>query len=144
MINQSVDAICGFGDSKEKTSIRKFLESIKLEGHIPFRPILFLYYIFRYIDENPNEVDNLSNYKIFLLNLVQRYNVLSFKNNPIFTSKIKKHFEAAIELSLEEKDCKILVTHYQEVLKNIESKMSIAIVGSHRKIDTKTLFPKQK
>lgn len=137
-------------DDKEKSPIRKFLEAIKLEGHIPFRPLLFLYYIFRYVRDNNEELKNLKldkserPYQAYLLDLIRRYSVLSFKNNPAFTSQIKKQFEASISMYLEEEDCKRLITHYEQVIKNIESKMTPMIVLAHRKIDTKTLFPKQK
>jgi len=128
--------------TEEKSTLRKFLEAIKLEGHIPFRPLLFLYYIFRYVQDNKNEINKIVSYKDYLIDLVRRYNVLSFKNNPVFTSKIKKQFEASIQLNLTETDCKRLLSNYEDVLENIESKMSPAIVISHRKIDTKILFPK--
>ncbi len=137
-------------DDKEKSPIKKFLEAIKLEGHIPFRPLLFLYYIFRYVRDNNEELINLKSdkseksYQTYLLDLIRRYSVLSFKNNPAFTSQIKKQFEASISMYLEEEDCKRLITHYEQVIKNIESKMTPMIVLAHRKIDTKTLFPKQK
>lgn len=137
-------------NDKEKSPVRKFLEAIKLEGAIPFRPLLFLYYIFRYVRENNEEQNNLKldksehPYQQYLLDLVKRYNVLSFKNNPGFTSQIKKQFEASISMYLDEEDCKRLITHYEQVIQKIESKMTPMIVLAHRKIDTKTLFPKQK
>ena len=148
IISKAIDEIAGPNSSKEKSSIRKFLEAIRLEGHIPFRPLLFLYYIFRYVRDNNDELDNLKldkaerPYQTYLLDLVRRYSVLSFKNNPAFTSQIKKQFEASISMYLEEEDCKRLITHYDQVIKNIESKMTPIIVFSHKKIDTKTLFPK--
>ena len=150
IINKAIDEIAGQNSSQEKSSIRKFLEAIKLEGHIPFRPLLFLYYIFRYVRDNNEELTNLKldksekPYQTYLLDLVKRYSVLSFKNNPAFTSQIKKQFEASISMYLEEEDCRQLITHYEQVIKNIESKMTPMIVLAHRKIDTKTLFPKQK
>ena len=148
IISKAIDEIAGPNSSKEKSSIRKFLEAIRLEGHIPFRPLLFLYYIFRYVRDNNDELDNLKldkaerPYQTYLLDLDRRYSVLSFKNNPAFTSQIKKQFEASISMYLEEDDCKRLITHYDQVIKNIESKMTPIIVFSHKKIDTKTLFPK--
>lgn len=148
IIGKAIDEIAGQGSSKEKTSIRKFLEAIKLEGHIPFRPLLFLYYIFRYVRDNSDELNDLilnksaKPYKEYLLDLVKRYNVLSFKNNPAITTQIKKQFEASISIYLEEDDCKRLLNYYEQVIKNIESKMTSIIVLGHRRIDTKTLFPK--
>ena len=136
-------------DNEEKSPIRKFLEAIKLQGNIPFRPLLFLYYIFKYIREHNEELDSLKldkkehSYQLYLLDLVQRYNVLSFKNNPAFTTQIKKQLEASINMYLNEEDCKRLIIHYDQVIKNIESKMTPIIVLAHRKIDTESLFPKQ-
>jgi transcriptional regulator with XRE-family HTH domain len=148
IINKVIDEITTQNSSEEKSSIKKFLEAIKLDGHIPFRPLLFLYYIFRYVRDNNEELNNLNSdksenpYKTYLLDLVRRYNISSFKNNPAFTSQIKKQFEASISMYLEEEDCKRLITYYEQVIKNIESKMTPMIVLAHRKIDTKTLFPK--
>ncbi len=129
-------------DDKEKSLIRKFLETIKLEGHIPFRPLLFLYYIFRYVRDFSEELDEITSYQDYLLDLVNRYKVMSFKNNPAFTSQIKKEFEMSIKMNLTENECKNLIINYNEVIKKIESKMTKIIVYSHKKIDTKTLFPK--
>ena len=138
-------------EDEEKFSIvRKFFRTIKLEGHVPFRPLLFLYYIFRYIRDNNEELNNLKldkserPYQTYLLDLVRRYKVMSFKNNPAFTSQIKKEFEMSIEMNLDENECKSLIINYDEVIKKIESKMTTIIVYTHRKIDTKTLFPKTK
>lgn len=148
LINKTIDAISSKDNLKEGIAIRKFLESIKLEGSIPFRPLLFLYYIFKYIRDNKEELNYLQldqeeqPYQSYLLDLVKRYNVLSFKNNPMFTSQIKRQFEASIKINLSEIDCKRLLINYEQVLKNIESKMTPIIVFSHKKIDTKTLFPK--
>ena len=130
--------------------MRKFFRTIKLEGHVPFRPLLFLYYIFRYIRDNNEELNNLKldkserPYQTYLLDLVRRYKVMSFKNNPAFTSQIKKEFEMSIEMNLDENECKSLIINYDEVIRKIESKMTTIIVYSHKKIDTKTLFPKTK
>ena len=129
-------------NDQEKPAIRLFLEAIRLDGYIPFRPLLFLYYIFRYVKDHKDEVDKIESYKEYLLDLAKRYNVLSFKNSPAFTSQIKRQIEASIEIHLTEADCKRLLTHYEEVLKKIESKMTSMIVKAHKKIDTKTLFPK--
>ena len=137
-------------DEQKFSIVRKFFKTIKLEGHIPFRPFLFLYYIFRYVRDNNEELNSLKldkserPYQRYLLDLVRRYKVVSFKNNPAFTSQIKKEFEMSIEMNLNENECKSLIINYDEVIKKIESKMTTIIVYSHRKIDTKTLFPKTK
>jgi len=130
-------------ESEEDFSIvRKFFKTIKLEGHVPFRPLLFLYYIFRYIRDFNYELVEVTSYKDYLLDLIRRYKVLSFKNNPAFTSQIKKQFEISIEMNLTEHECKSLIINYEEFIKKIESKMTPIILYTHKKIDTKTLFPK--
>lgn len=137
-------------DDQKFSIVRKFFRTIKLEGHVPFRPLLFLYYIFRYVRDNNEELNNLKldkserPYQTYLLDLVKRYKVMSFKNNPGFTSQIKKEFEMSIEMNLTENECKNLIINYDEVIKKIESKMTTIIVYSHKKIDTKILFPKTK
>ena len=130
-------------ENEENFSIvRKFFKTIKLEGHVPFRPLLFLYYIFRYIRDFNYELVEVTSYKDYLLDLIRRYKVLSFKNNPAFTSQIKKQFEISIEMNLTEHECKSLIINYEEFIKKIESKMTPIILYTHKKIDTKTLFPK--
>lgn len=147
LINKSIDTISQ--DSNDKSLLRKFFQIIKLDDHIPFRPLMFLYYIFRYTKDNKKEIYELKNqkqeepYKQYLLDLVQRYNVLSFKNNPMFTSEIKKKFIDSITLFLTEEECKRLLTYNEDVIIKIESKMPPGIVYAHRKIDTKALFPKK-
>jgi transcriptional regulator with XRE-family HTH domain len=141
LFDYTIEQIISDND-QEKSAIRIFLEAIRLDGHIPFRPLLFLYYIFRYVKDNKDEVAKINSYKEYILDLVKRYNVLTFKNSPAFTSQIKRQIEASIEIHLAEADCKRLLTHYEEVLKKIESKMTSMIVKAHKKIDTKTLFPK--
>ena len=66
-------------ENEENFSIvRKFFKTIKLEGHVPFRPLLFLYYIFRYIRDFNYELVEVTSYKDYLLDLIRRYKVLSF------------------------------------------------------------------
>lgn len=129
-------------NEKDFSLVRKFFKAIKLEGHVPFRPLLFVYYIFRYIEDFNSELIQIKSYKDYLLDLVKRYKVMSFKNNPGFTSQIKKQFEMSIEINLTESECRNLITNYKEVIKKIESKMTPIIIYTHKKIDTKTLFPK--
>jgi len=130
-----------FSDTDISSPIESLLISLKLEGHLPMRPFLFLYYIFRYINENQHELKKINIYKEFLIDLVLRYKVFSIKNNPIFTNKIKEEVEANIELKLNEKECKLLITHVGRTIFNLESKMTSSMVLSHRKIDVNALFP---
>ena len=139
LINKVLDKF--IHNKQESSTIIKLLKALKLEGHIPVRPFLFLYYIFRYIAENQDELKEISSYKKYIVDLVIRYKVFTIKNNPAFTNKIKQEFEANIELNFTEKECKVLITHPDQTIKKLESKMSSTIVLSHRNIDIKTLFP---
>ena len=143
IFDYTIDKIANDGNDNEKSPIRKFLEAIKLEGHIPFRPLLFLYYIFRYVRDNKDEIAHVANFKTYLISLVERYNVLSFKNNPAFTSQIKREFIASIQEHLKEEDCRRLLINNEVVIDRIEKKMTSTIVVAHKKIDTKTLFPRK-
>jgi transcriptional regulator with XRE-family HTH domain len=131
------------GDGGEKNIFTKFLDALTLEGHIPFRPLLFLYYIFRYVRDNKDELTRVPNFQNYLLELVKRYQVLSFKNSPAFTAQIKREFDTSIQINLTEDDCKTLLLNYELVLNKLEQKMTRAIVNAHKKIDTTTLFPKK-
>jgi len=139
LIDQVLDKFINY--KEESTVITKFLKALKLEGHIPIRPFLFLYYIFRYILENKNELEGITNYREYIIDLVLRYKVLSLKNNAAFSNKIKQEIEANIELNFTEKECKLLITHPEETVKRLESKMTPSIILAHRKNDVKTLFP---
>jgi transcriptional regulator with XRE-family HTH domain len=141
LIDSTIENI--IGDGGEKSVLRKFLEALRLEGHIPFRPLLFLYYIFRYVQDNKDELASVKSYQSYLIDLVNRYNVLTLKNSPAFTSQIKKEFEASLQVNLDEDDCKTLLMNSKIVIDRVEKKMTKAIVLAHKKIDTKTLFPKK-
>lgn len=142
LIENSIKLIAS-DNPNDKSIIRKFLDTIRLENHIPFRPMLFLYYIFRYVQDNSEELNEIQSYKEYLIDLVKRYKVYTFKNNPGFTSEIKKQFIGSIELNLQEEDCKRLIQYYDIAIKALESNMKPIMVIAHRKIDTKALFPEQ-
>ena len=38
-----------FSNKKDKSTIQNILNALKLEGHFPYRPFLFLYYVFKYV-----------------------------------------------------------------------------------------------
>ncbi len=131
------------GDGGEKNIFSKFLNALTLDSHIPFRPLLFLYYIFRYVRDNKDELATVTNFQDYLLDLIRRYQVLSFKNSPAFTAQIKREFDTSIQMNLSKEDCQTLLLNYELVLNKLEQKMTRAIVNAHKKIDTKTLFPKK-
>jgi transcriptional regulator with XRE-family HTH domain len=128
-------------DGYEKSSFEKFMEAIKFEGHIPFRPALFVYYMFRYIVENLDELNSKENYKDYLIELIKRYKIKSLKNNPIFTNRIKKIIVDNLIHNLVEKDCKLILSNPKITLEILESKMTSSMVLAHKFIDTKSLFP---
>lgn len=130
-----------FSNSNIGSPMQKLLKVLKLEGHLPIRPFLFLYYIFRHINENKNELKQVFSYQEYIIDLIVRYKVFSIKNNPAFTNKIKEEVKANIELNLNEKECKLLITHPEETIEKLESKMTPLIVLAHRKIDVQALFP---
>lgn len=130
-----------FSTSNIDSQMQTLLKVIKLEGHLPIRAFLFLYYIFRYLNENQNELKKVSNYQEFFIDLISRYKVFSIKNNPVFTNKIKEEIKANVELNLDEKACKLLITNPEKTIEKLESKMTPLIVLAHRKIDLQALFP---
>ncbi|QOP45550.1 helix-turn-helix domain-containing protein [Sulfurimonas paralvinellae] len=125
---------------EEKSPMYKFFEAIKLEGHIPVRPFLFLYYIFQFIvqDENKNSI---TDYRQYLIDIVLSFKTLSWHNNPIFTNKIKDEISARFELEISKEECQVLVTNAETTLKKLEEKMPASMIKAHRKINLKSLFP---
>lgn len=128
-------------DANDKSAFEKFLIAIRFEGHIPFRPALFVYYMFRYIVENLDELNSKENYKDYLIELIKRYKVKSLKNNPIFTNRIKKMIVDNLIHNLDEKDCKLILANPKLTLEILESKMTSSMVLAHKFIATKSLFP---
>lgn len=125
----------------EKSVFEKLLEAIKFEGHMPFRPALFVYYMFRYVVENMDELSKQKHYKEYLIELVSRYNIKSFKNNPIFGNRVKKIITDNILHNLDEKDCKLILENPKKSLEILESKLTSTMVLAHKFIATKSLFP---
>ena len=132
-----------FSNKNEKSAMRTILRSIYLEGHIPYRAFLFLYYTFKYISENQHELNNVKSYKNYLIELIQRYNQFSFRNDPMFGRKIKLEISSGIELNCEEIEIKLLLTHPHETIKKLEEKMTPGMVMHHRNKNVKDLFPKK-
>lgn len=132
-----------FSKDDEKSTIMKILSALHLEGHIPYRPFLFLYYTFKYVSENSDELQNIKSYKEYFVELVKRYNQFSIKNDPMFSEKIKSEIEANIELNFTEEETKILLTHPMETIKKLEEKMTSGMVRTHRNKNMKDLFPKK-
>lgn len=125
---------------EEKSPTYKFLEAIKLEGHIPVRPFLFLYYVFTFIVQDEKK-EPITSYREYLIDVIIAYKTLSWHNNPVFSSKIKDEISARFELEISEKECKILVQNAEITLKKLEEKMPASMIKHHRDIKLKSLFP---
>ncbi len=125
---------------EEKSPMYKFFEAVKLEGHIPVRPFLFLYYIFQFIVQDEKK-DSITDYRQYLIDIILSFKTLSWHNNPIFTNKIKDEISARFELEISKEECQVLVTNAETTLKKLEEKMPASMIKAHRKINLKSLFP---
>ena len=125
---------------KEKSPIYRFLEAVKLEGHMPARPFLFLYYIFTFIAQD-EEKESITSYRQYLIDVMSSYKTLSWHNNPVFTNKIKDEISARFELDVSEDECKTLVQNAEITLEKLEEKMPASMIKYHRNIKLKSLFP---
>ena len=132
-----------FSNKEEKSTIQNILHALKLEGHFPYRPFLFLYYVFKYVSENMDELNQIKSYKEYLISLVQRYNQYTYKNDPLFTKKIKSEISDNIELHCNENEIKALLENPQITIQKLEEKMTSSMIRMHRKRDVKELFPKK-
>lgn len=125
---------------EEKSPMYKFFEAIKLEGHIPVRPFLFLYYIFQFIVQDEKK-DSITDYRQYLIDIILSFKTLSWHNNPIFTNKIKDEISARFELEISKEECQVLVTNAEITLQQLEAKMPASMIKYHRNIKLKSLFP---
>lgn len=125
---------------EEKSLTFKFLESIKLEGHLPVRPFLFLYYIFTFIAQDKKK-ETITSYREYLIDVILSYKTLSWHNNPVFSTKIKDEISARFELDISEKECEVLIQNAKITLKKLEENMTASMIRSHRNINLKSLFP---
>lgn len=111
----------------------KLLDAFSLGDHIRQRPFLFLYYIFQMISiskNTPNAV--IKNSKDFLINTIQEFKTISFKNQPIFTQKIKQAIIDLIKNSFNENECQLLIEQADIVLLLLERTMSQTEIKLHR------------
>jgi len=126
--------------NEEKSPMYRFFEAVKLEGHIPVRPFLFLYYIFQFIVQDEKK-DPIEDYRQYLIDIILSFKTLSWHNNPIFTNKIKDEISARFELEISKEECQVLVTNAEITLQKLEAKMPASMIKYHRNINLKSLFP---
>ena len=132
-----------FSNKEEKSTIQNILHALKLECHFPYRPFLFLYYVFKYVSENINELKQIKSYKDYLISLTQRYNQYTYKNDPLFTKKIKSEISDNIELYCNENEIKVLLENPKITIEKLEEKMTSSMVKMHRNKDVNELFTKK-
>ena len=133
LINKVLDKF--IHNKEESSTVEKLLKALKLEGHIPVRPFLFLYYIFQIIEKDlSGKQKTITDYKQYLGDAIIKYKVLAWKNQPIFTDKMKNEIRDFLDLKVTSKECEILVKSYKSTLEILESKMPPSFVKFHRNV----------
>lgn len=113
----------------------KLLEIVKMDHHIKTRPFLFLYYIFQLIKKDFTDSEKeISNYKQYLGDIITNYKVIAWKNQPIFTKRMKKDIRDFLDVKLTEKECEVLVKNYESALEALEKKMPPTMIKYHRNV----------
>lgn len=153
--NTMEDALCLFGTEEElfknlkeflieklldrlsvipNQSLAKFLDNlIFIDGEpIQARPFLFLYYIFQIIKSNPKEIENITQYKNYILDRIASFKVFSLNNYPAFTNNIKKSIADLIEAKFSEEECKNFLHNSILVICLLEKRMPNAVVKAHQ------------
>ena len=103
---------------------------------IESRPFLFLYYIFQIIsvDTKKKDFKTPENCQQYIISTIENYEVLSIKNQPVFTYKIKKEFVEFFEFRVTEEECCLLVKQANTVLNALETNMPTYLIKLHREV----------
>ena len=111
----------------------KLLDLIALGDHIRERPFLFLYYIFQIISVAKNKPNiKIGNTKDFIINTINDFKTISWKNQPAFTEKIKQSVIELIQKTFNENECKLLIEQADTVLILLEKRMTPIEIKAHR------------
>ena len=130
-----IDEIIQKFEKENSSPTIKLLEILKMDHHVKARPFLFLYYIFQLIKKDFSESKKeINNYKQYLGNIIRNYKTVDWKNQPIFTERIKKEIDDFLDLKLTEKECEVLVKNYESSLEALEKKMTPSMIKYHRNI----------
>ena len=130
-----IDEIIKRFENHNDSLIKKLLEIIKLDYIVKTRPFLFLYYIFQIIEKDlSGKQKTITDYKQYLGDAIIKYKVLAWKNQPIFTDKMKNEIRDFLDLKVTSKECEILVKSYKSTLEILESKMPPSFVKFHRNV----------
>lgn len=121
-----------------QSMLYRFLLSIKLEGHLPIRPYLFLYYVFRFIAQDTSKPTE--NFKGYILDIILSFKTLSWQNHPVFTKKIKAEISAKFNEEIKETECSVLVRKAKITLSKLEENIPKGVLNYHKKRELQSLF----
>lgn len=128
-----IDEIIQRFEKQNDSLVAKLLEIVKMDDPVKTRPFLFLYYIFQLIEkdftDSPKEIRD---YKQYLGDIITNYKVVTWKNQPLFTEKIKSEIRDFLDVKLTTKECELLVKNYKNTLEMLEQKMSPSMIKYHR------------
>ena len=111
----------------------KLLDSVALGDHVRQRPFLFLYYIFQIISIAKNKPNiEIKNAKDFIIKTINDFKTISWKNQPVFTEKIKQTIIELIKKSFNNSECQLLIEQTDTVLILLERTMSPLEIKLHR------------
>jgi len=130
-INSRINSILSKFEKKD-SAIIKALEAIMLDEPAKGRPFLFLFYIFKSLQK---DINNIEVYKEFMQKYITNFEVLTFRNifGAVFTDKIKNEISNFVETNLTEKECEYLIKHINKTVENIKSKIPSAMLNTHIK-----------
>ena len=128
-----IDEIIQRFEKQNDSLVAKLLEIVKMDDPVKTRPFLFLYYIFQLIEKDFTETPKeITDYKQYLGDIITNYKVITWKNQPLFTEKIKSEIRDFLDVKLTTKECELLVKNYKNTLEMLEQKMSPSMIKYHR------------
>lgn len=128
-----IDEIIQRFERQNDSLVAKLLEILKMDDPVKTRPFLFLYYIFQLIEKDFTDTPKeITDYKQYLGDIITNYKVITWKNQPLFTEKIKSEIRDFLDVKLTTKECELLVKNYKNTLEMLEQKMSPSMIKYHR------------
>lgn len=128
-----IDEIIQRFEKQNDSLVAKLLEIVKMDDPVKTRPFLFLYYIFQLIEKDFTETPKeITDYKQYLGDIITNYKVITWKNQPLFTEKIKNEIRDFLDVKLTTKECELLVKNYKNTLEMLEQKMPPSMIKYHR------------
>lgn len=128
-----IDEIIQRFERQNDSLVAKLLEIVKMDDPVKTRPFLFLYYIFQLIEKDFTDTPKeISDYKQYLGDIITNYKVITWKNQPLFTEKIKNEIRDFLDVKLTTKECELLVKNYKNTLEMLEQKMPPSMIKYHR------------